>query len=245
MNSRVHGMLHQIVLGCVFTVLGLLGALNVGVSAQSYAFGRADFGTGASPAAVVTADLNGDGKPDLATVNSGDNTVSSLLGKPDGTFQPHSDFKVGSYPVGLAIGDFNGEGKLDLAVINNGDSTLSILLGNGDGTFQTAETYGLGPFPSSVVSGDFKGDGKQGLAVGYEANSVGILIGNGDGTFQAPVDLSGNPGIPAAVGDFNGVGKEDLVVATYGCSLGPGPVGSIAVLLSNGDGTFRTSDTQR
>ena len=102
MNCRMHRMLHQIVLGCVFAVLGPLGAFNVGGSAQSYAFGRADVGTGASPAAIVTGDFNGDSKLDLATVNSVDNTVSILLGKPDGTFQPHLDLKVGSFPLALA-----------------------------------------------------------------------------------------------------------------------------------------------
>jgi len=242
MNCRVHRMLHQIVLGCVFAVLGPLGAFNVGASAQSYAFGRADFGTGASPAAVVTGDFNGDSKLDLATVNSVDNTVSILLGKPDGTFQPHLDLKVGSFPLALATGDFNGDGKLDLAVINSGDSTVSILRGNGNGTFQTAVSYAVGPFPSSVVSGDFRGDGKLDLAVGYDDGSVSILLGNGDGTFRAPAKLSGNPGNPAAVGDFNGDGRQDLVV-TFGCSLpgGSEPPGSISILLANGDGTFRTS----
>src|SRR5437867_2924286 len=46
--------------------------------------------TGSSPEAVVVADLNGDGKLDLVTVNY--STLSVLLGNADGTFQPPQNF---------------------------------------------------------------------------------------------------------------------------------------------------------
>jgi Bacterial Ig-like domain (group 3)/FG-GAP-like repeat len=63
--------------------------------------------------------------------------------------------------------------------------------------------------------------------------SVSILLGKGDGTFQAHVDYAaGASPTSLAVGDFNGDGKADLVVANY---IG----GSVSVLLGNGDGTFQ------
>src|SRR5712691_4263142 len=42
---------------------------------------RRDFATGANPVSVAVGDFNGDGHPDLATANSGGNTVSILLGQ--------------------------------------------------------------------------------------------------------------------------------------------------------------------
>ena len=44
---------------------------------------------------MAVADLNGDGNPDIIVANSGDDTVSVLLGNGDGTFQPQQTFPVG------------------------------------------------------------------------------------------------------------------------------------------------------
>ena len=45
------------------------------------------YAVGSSPRSVAVGDFNGDGFPDLAVTNYGDDTVSILLGKGDGTFQ--------------------------------------------------------------------------------------------------------------------------------------------------------------
>ena len=62
------------------------------------------------PFAVVVADFNGDGIPDLATVNYWNSTVSVLLGNGDGTFTAKSSTAVGSQAQEIAVGDFNGDG---------------------------------------------------------------------------------------------------------------------------------------
>jgi hypothetical protein len=129
-------------------------------SAQSYVFGRADFMTGIGPQSAIVADFNRDGKPDVAVVNEGANTVSILLGKGDGTFSPKNDFATGSFPVAAVAGDFNHDGNLDLAVANNFDHTVSILLGKGDGTFQSGAVLATQNPPVHIIAGDFNGDGK-------------------------------------------------------------------------------------
>jgi len=67
-------------------------------AAQTYIFNQAQFGSGGEPVAVITADFNGDGLLDLAVVNRSDNTVSILLGKPDGTFAPQVAILKGTDP---------------------------------------------------------------------------------------------------------------------------------------------------
>jgi Big-like domain-containing protein/VCBS repeat protein len=117
------------------------------------------------------------------------------------------------------------------------------MLGNGYGWFQPPATYSPGgQGTGSVVVADVNGDGKPDLIVSNACGSdcstgvVGVLRGNGDGTFQPPVSYSsgGNHPYSVAVGDVNGDGKPDLLVANDT---------TIGVLLGNGDGTFRRSVT--
>ena len=201
-------------------------------------FNKTDYATGAGPIGVIAADFNDDGKPDLATANSVDGTVSILLGNGDGTFAAQPTLVTGSVPYSLAAGDFNRDGKLDLVVTNfaNGTpSTVSVFIGNGDGTFQAPVTYGVGSGPISVITGDFNGDGFLDVAVANQNDhSVSILLGVRDGTFQPNVDYpAGTPDVGGVTsGDFNHDGVLDLALSNPSND-------TVSVLLGNGDGTFQ------
>jgi hypothetical protein len=80
------------------------------------------------PGSIVSADLNGDGIPDLVAVTSfNSNLISIFLGKGDGTFQPEMDFTA-VVAGGIAVGDFNGDQKMDVAVGGyTGNSVLTLL----------------------------------------------------------------------------------------------------------------------
>jgi hypothetical protein len=243
-------------------ILLLLLCSAPSLSAETYIFGQLQLPVGTWPEAIATGDFNNDGILDMVVVNMSDNSVSVLLGKPNGTFQPQIVYPVGTQPLFVAVGDFNGDGNLDLAVANEncagdpfnaqscGTGTVSILLGNGDGTFQPHIDYDTGTQPVWVAAADLNGDGKLDLVVvnfdcvqdGCNSNdgsgSVSILLGNGDGTFQQQVQY-GTQSAPVAVvvADFNGDQKPDLGVALWGCGGGCG--GGLSVLLGNGDGTFQ------
>jgi hypothetical protein len=90
-----------------------------------------DFDTGISPFQVAIADLNSDGWPDVAVVNSFSNTVSVLLGNGDGTLGAKTDFGTGGAPLSVAIADLNADGWPELAVANAA-ATVSVLLNTGD-----------------------------------------------------------------------------------------------------------------
>jgi hypothetical protein len=218
-----------------FAFLGVLIfslALALPCSAQ-VGFSQQDFATGATPAAVVVADFDGDGMLDLATANSTDNSVSVLLGNGDGTFQAKMDFPTGTNPRGIVAGLFNADANLDLAVANDMDSSISILLGNGDGTFQAKMDFpgGMGTF--ALVPGHFNADANLDLATANRlANTVSILLGNGDGTLQARMDfLTNTEPLTIVAGDFNGDSKLDV-------ATGDGSGNVASVLLGNGDGTL-------
>jgi uncharacterized protein (DUF2141 family) len=169
----------------------------------------------------------------------------------------------GENAVLIAVADVNGDGKPDLVVANScpansttcpsptDEGSVGVLLGNGDGTFRPTVVYDSGGVLATWVAvADVNGDGKPDLLVTHVcANSsscangtVSVLLGNGDGTFRAAVayDSGGIEADSVAVADMNGDGKPDLVVSNCtNCSTDGH--GSVAVLLSNGDGTFQTA----
>jgi FG-GAP-like repeat/Abnormal spindle-like microcephaly-assoc'd, ASPM-SPD-2-Hydin len=97
-------------------------------SFADYAMGCGNDGTDCTAA---VADLNGDGKLDLAVPNGPANRVSILLGNGDGTFQDPLSFATGQQPQQVIVGDFNGDGRLDLVAADNSSSAVSVLLQDG------------------------------------------------------------------------------------------------------------------
>ena len=114
------------------TVAVLLNTTDPGAAAPSFSLIH-DFPTGIRPISVSEADLNGDGKLDLALVNLISNSVSVLLnttapGAGTPSFSAKQDFATEFNPTSITVGDLNGDGKLDLAVANINSDNVSVLL---------------------------------------------------------------------------------------------------------------------
>lgn len=181
-----------------------------------------------NPAAMVSADFNGDGLNDLVVANVGNANLGVYLAKAGGTFHPRQEYSKGSsnHVAGLAAADLNGDNKLDLLLALQG-SELGILLGNGDGTFRAATRYpGAAPTPP-ILTADLDGDGALDVIAGFAC----VWPGNGDGTVRIPYCHEGGSYGSPALGDFNGDGKVDLAQADA-------QAGVVGVFLGRGDGTF-------
>jgi len=180
----------------------------------------------------ASGDFNGDGRQDIAAINSGAEAIDILLSNGDGTFTSAAGIPLTIYPYAIAVGDFNQDGKLDIVVATpqtaiTSPAQLLIFLGNGDGTFRAAGGTTYPDAANSIFVADLNGDGKPDLVISAYYNTA-ILLGNGDGTFANPVAVGSSGAI--AVGDFNGDGIPDLILG-YNTSTQP-------VYLGNGDGTF-------
>src|SRR5581483_3658911 len=213
--------------------------LHVGSPSSSVSLNSTDVASGITPHGVIAADFDGNKRLDLAVVNSGNNTLTILLGNGNGTFSQTASPATGSTPLAVAAGDFNADGKLDLAVANSGENTVSILLGKGDGTFTSAPNspIAVGIGPGALGIGDFNNDGRLDIAVADTVESVGsVLLGNGDGTFALTSSGADTESTPVAigVGDFNGNGALDLAIVNQGSN-------SVSILPGQGEGSFTTS----
>lgn len=207
---------------------------------------RVDYLVGVDLAGIAAADLDGDGKADLAvsdTVNHADawrgNTVDILANRGDGTFVARHDRDASNGPGTVAVGDIDGDGKLDLAVANQGTiqkpgNTVSVFLGDGSGGLGAKVDYPTGAWTSGLALSDLDGDGTLDLAVSAdESTDVGVLLNQGDGTFGARVDYPVGDKFARAVAaaDFDGDGKTDLATLHY--------QGAVSILFNKGGGAFK------
>ena len=209
----------------------------------------ADYVVGNSPLSVALADFNKDGHLDFATANSGDGTVSLARGNGDGTFQAALDYRTHLEHKSIAVGDLDGDGHPDVVVASfcgndpkcAANGTASVFLSDGKGGLRAYSSYTLGKGPTSIGLADVNGDKKLDLiAVNRDDGTVMVLLGNGDGTFQEGVTYSaGSSPVSLSIGDFNQDGKPDLAIAALCGSAGCQQLGSVNILLGNGDGSFK------
>ena len=190
--------------------------------------------------AIASGDFDGDGRQDIVTANSQDNTVSLLFGNGDGSF--HQPLRYLSDEAdAIASGDFNGDGIPDIAVGSEIAIGIKIFFGNGDGALKPPIEIATDLDVLQLAVADLNHDGIPDLVATGLLNSnpiLRILPGHGDGAFGAPMDRPAHFQVlrSLAVADFNGDGLPDIA------TLGGDPVNPgmfLHIYFNIGDGTLR------
>jgi hypothetical protein len=221
------------------SAIGTAGTVAVLLGKGDGTFSPAvSYTVGEFPGTIVAADFNGDGKLDLAALDSqvgfGSyvNKVWVLLGRGDGTFQPAVSTATGTGSGYLAFTDLNHDGNMDLVIADEFASAVAIMFGDGNGAFQPATEYVMAAQPVSIAVlplGDgntslFTSDNiSNGLFFFYVANDGGVVIPQIQNIGQGPTSI--------AAADLNGDPQPDLVITDT-------EAGNIYVELATGGGSF-------
>ena len=192
--------------------------------------------TGASPSDVHAADLNGDGLTDMLVINEAAATLTTLIGRGDGTFQRLADVPTVGSPRAMAVGDFTDDQRPDVAILSATGALLATHVNNGDGAFGVAQVQNLSARGDSIVTADFNDDGYGDLFVAHrDARRLTYLTGLGDGSFKVAQSFD-VPHYPWCIdaGDLNGDGLPDLGIGL----LSGGQTNAIRVLLNDAGAGF-------
>jgi hypothetical protein len=192
--------------------------------------GGRELRVGAAVRSLAAADLDGDGRDDLAAATPF--AVLVLLAGEDGSFRERRQVPVHSDPAIIAAGDLDGDGAIDLvtanALIDNpAAGNVSVLINEGGGAFRLQANYAAGSGHTALVIQDLDGDGTLDVAAaGLLSKDVSILQNRGGGALSPAESLAVGFGLEAlAAGDFDRDGSVDLVA-----------VGSKSLVLLRNDG---------
>ena len=213
-----------------------------------------DLGLPASERVIDTLDLNGDGRPDLLTIEVG------LSGPPQTGLIPgpsayhiHLAGAQMSYGPGISvntgasvpyIADVNGDGKDDLILvralfqgIQEVASEVTVLLSRGDGTFdarpsfQTIPNPQFGRYNHHLLAADLNHDGITDIVL-RGVNDLVVLRGTGGGDFVPQTRFLPQTAFgwwSTSLADVDRDGNLDVVLAGFR---------SVRVLFGDGRGGF-------
>ncbi len=190
--------------------------------------------TGTSTSHAAIADLNRDGRADIA-VGGPNGTLRVRLGDGKGAFRtpPGRAVRIADGIHELVAADFDGDRRLDLATYTRKRSVV-LLRGDGRGRFRMLRRIALRHQAWSIVPGRFDPGATTDLALTGEGASLMVLLGDGRGGMRYAAGNRRNA-CPycyyATSADLTGDGRTDLLG-----SFGHGGGGLQAMLGGRRDG---------
>ncbi len=203
---------------------------------------------GVNPYAIAYGDFNGDGKPDLATANNGDDTVSYLLGNGDGTFQPViASVYLGQFTTDFATGDINGDGVTDAVAVTQStplgsyDGIASVLLSQPTVT-TTAVVNGIDPIGTGThqIQALYPGNSSYSsstsnlVALTAEQATPSITLSLSASTITTAQPLTATIAISGPANDPTPTGSITLTSGSYTSTSTPLSGGSASITIAAG-----------
>ena len=199
------------------TVTEWLGQSNGGFFSNH---GVVTYGLSTTWQLAGTGDFNGDGRSDVL-LHEQNGAVTNWLGQADGSFFSNHAAASYSLPAGWHVagtGDFNGDSREDV-LLRHDSGTVTDWLGQADGSFfsnHATANYSLPAGWHVSGTGDFNGDGLDDVLLRHDSGTITEWLGQANGGFfsnHAVVAYAlDTVWDVAGVGDFNGDGRDDVLL---------------------------------
>lgn len=195
---------------------------------------------------IAVGDLDGDDDNDAFVANSGTNTV--YLNDGSGRFSDSDQLLGDSLSTAVVLGDLDDDGDLDAFVGNRGSfygAADRVWLNDGSGVFTVTDQSIDALISYAVALGDVDEDTDLDAFVascgpGYTSAEFNKLWLNDGQAFFADSgqDFGMLCSSDAAMGDVNGDGNLDIVVANAGSPNPPTSSFGVEIWVNDGSGTF-------
>ncbi len=176
-------------------------------------FSHTNYFSGDNIEGITVADINGDGAQDILASNVTPKTVSVLTNNGYGLFSVETPISTSNSPGFLVNGDIDNDGDIDL-LVSQSATDLLVLKNSGSGSFESGGTYKINS--NRINCADMDGDGDLDVVGSATGGEIAVIVKNdGTGSFINLTTLRSEDFIRnTAIGDFDGNGILDVVVAT-------------------------------